>query len=494
MAKARRSSFEGRSASLTAIGLLTLVLSGCRVGPNYHAPPAPVPPAFTGATTTATPAQQAAISYSDWWKVFHDPLLDKFEVEADAANTDIRMALAHVDKAAAMTKFAQSYQMPTVGADPNVSRTRESLNRPNNGNTYGKAATYNDIQLPLVMNYEIDAWGRVRRTIEAARATQSASEDDLRFVRLATEATVAIDYYSLRESDQQLAVIDHMLVDMQQALDLTESLFQHGLSSDLEVAQAKTLLDQTAAQKQTLIVQRAQFEHALAVLLGRTAESLTIPLQPANLSPPKIPVGLPADLLTRRPDVAAADRQVAAANAQIGIAKAAYFPQLSLTGLVGYESSNAATLVNWQNTIASLGAGVTAPIFTGGRLRAGVEQAQAAYQASLAQYEKAVLVSYQQVEDQLTALRYLETQAHLQQLAIEDAQRTEQIALQRFKGGIDSYLTVVTAQQSVLMNEQIAAQIAGQREIDSVVLIKALGGGWAGAKHPDASVHRPSPT
>ncbi len=480
MAKARHTSFEGRSASLTAIALLALALSGCRVGPNYHAPPAPVPPAFTGSTTAATPAQQAAISYSDWWKVFHDPLLDQFEVEADAANTDIRIAIANVDQAAAMTKFAHSYELPTIGADPNVSRNREPADRANPG----PARTYNHLQLPLVMSYEIDAWGRVKRTVEAAQANQKASEDDLRFVRLSTEAAVAIDYYNLRESDQELAVIDRMLVDMQQAVGLTESLFQHGLNSDLDVAQAKTLLEQTEAQKQTLIVQRAQFEHALAVLLGRPAESLTIPVQPANLPPPEIPVGLPADLLIRRPDVAAADRQVAAATAQIGIAKAAYFPQLSLTGLVGYESTNASTLVNWQNTIASLGAGVTAPIFTGGRLRAGVEQAQATYRASLAQYEKTVLLSYQQVEDQLTALRYLETQAHLQQLAVEDAERTEQIALERFKGGVASYLDVVTAQQSVLTNEQIATQIAGQREIDSVVLVKALGGGWTGVKHP----------
>jgi multidrug efflux system outer membrane protein len=480
MAKARHTSFEGRSASLTAIGLLTLALSGCRVGPNYHAPPAPVPPAFTGSTTVATPAQQAAISYSDWWKVFHDPLLDKFETEADAANTDIRISIANVDQAAAMTKYAHSYELPTIGADPNVSRNREPQDRANPG----PARTYNRFELPLVMSYEIDAWGQVKRTVEAAQANQQASQDDLRFVRLTTEATVAIDYYSLRESDQELAVIDRMLVDMQQAVGLTESLFQHGLNSDLDVAQAKTLLEQTEAQKQTLIVQRAQFEHALAVLLGRPAENLTIPVQPDNLPPPEIPIGLPADLLTRRPDVAAADRQVAAATAQIGVAKAAYFPQLSLTGLVGYESTNVASLANWQNTIASLGAGVTAPIFTGGRLRAGVDQAQATYRASLAQYEKTVLLSYQQVEDQLTALRYLDTQAHLQELAVADAQRTEQIALQRFKGGVDSYLTVVTAQQSVLMNEQTAAQIAGQREIDSVVLIKALGGGWTGVKHP----------
>ena len=479
MAKARCSSFEGRSASLTAIGLLTLALSGCRSGliitlPRHlsHRP---------SLEARQRPRRRSRLpSPTATGEGLHDPLLDKFEVEADAANTDIRMAIANVDEAAAMTKFAHSYELPTVGAVPNVKRAREPQDRPNPG----PARTYNEFQLPLVMSYEIDAWGRVKRTVEAAQANQQASQDDLRFVRLSTEATVAIDYYSLRESDQQLAVIDRMLVDMQQAVGLTESLFQHGLNSDLDVAQAKTLLEQTEAQKQTLIVQRAQFEHALAVLLGRPAESLTIPVQPDNLPPPEIPVGLPADLLTRRPDVAAADRQVAAATAQIGIAKAAYFPQLSLTGLVGYESTNATTLMNWQNTIASLGAGVTAPIFTGGRLRAGVEHAQAAYQASLAQYEKTVLLSYQQVEDQLTALRYLETQAHLQQLAVEDAERSEQIALARFKGGVASYLDVVTAQQSVLTNEQISTQIAGQREIDSVVLIKALGGGWTGVKQP----------
>jgi multidrug efflux system outer membrane protein len=273
------------------------------------------------------------------------------------------------------------------------------------------------------MNYEIDAWGRVRRTIEAARATEQASEADLRFVRLATEATVAIDYYQLRESDQELSVIDSTVHDLQQSLNLTQSLFEHGLTSDLEVAQARTLLDETNASEQSLMTQREQLQHALAVLLGRTPESLALPSQPSNPEPPTIPVGLPSDLLERRPDIAEADRNVAAATARIGIAKAAYFPQLSLTGVTGYESSNPATLVNWQNTIASLGASAVAPIFTGGRLRAGVDQAQAMYRESLAQYEKTVLVSYQEVEDQLSALHYLATQAQLQNLAVQDASR-----------------------------------------------------------------------
>jgi multidrug efflux system outer membrane protein len=334
------------------------------------------------------------------------------------------------------------------------------------------------------MNYEIDAWGRVRRTIEAARATEQASEADLRFVRLATEATVAIDYYELRESDQELSVIQSTVHDLEQSLSLTQTLFQHGLSSELEVAQAKTLLDQTNASEQTLMMQRQQLQHALAVMLGRTPESLSLPAQPSNPEPPAVPVGLPSDLLQRRPDIAEADRNVAAATARIGIAKAAYFPQLSLTAFTGYESSNPSTLVNWQNTIASLGASAVAPIFTGGRLKAGVEQAQAFYRESLATYEKTVLVSYQEVEDQLSALEYLATQARLQDLAVQDATRAEKIATDRYKRGLVSYLDVVTAEQNVLFNERAATQISGQRLVDSVVLIKAIGGGWEKTKTP----------
>jgi multidrug efflux system outer membrane protein len=466
------------------VTLLFFALAGCRVGPNYHPPAAPTAPAFTGRDTVSTPAEQQAIAYSDWWKVFHDPELDTLEVQADAANRDIKVAVAHVDEAIAASGSARSFLLPTISAQPQVSRTREALDRPNNGNTGGRAATFNDIQLPLVLNYEIDAWGRVRRTIEAARATEQASEADLRFVRLATEATVAIDYYELRESNQELSVIESTVHDLEESLSLTQNLFRHGLSSELEVAQAKTLLDQTNASEQTLMIQRQQLQHALAVMLGRTPESLSLPAQPSNPEPPVIPVGLPSDLLQRRPDIAEADRNVAAATARIGIAKAAYFPQLSLTAFTGYESSNPSTLVNWQNTIASLGASAVAPIFTGGRLKAGVEQAQAFYRESLATYEKTVLVSYQEVEDQLSALEYLATQARLQDLAVQDATRAEKIATDRYKRGLVSYLDVVTAEQNVLFNERAATQISGQRLVDSVVLIKALGGGWEKTKTP----------
>ncbi len=474
-----------RAVSVLSIGALTLALSGCMVGPNYHKPSVPVPPAFTEQSQPAVaPAGPPAIAYHDWWRVFHDPVLDGMEVQADAANQDIKIAIAHVDEASAATKSAHSYLLPSIAAVPNVSRNREAQDRPNNGNTQGLAATYNDIQLPLVASYEVDAWGRVRRSVESARATQQATEADLRFVRLSIEATVAIDYCSLRETDQELGIIDATIGDRTRGVSLTTTRYRHGLSGVLAVDQAKTLLDQTTAQRLALQIQRAQLEHAIAVLLGRTVEGFSLPPQPSNPTPPEIPVGLPSDLLERRPDIAEADRFVAAATAQIGVAKAAYFPQLSLTGAAGYESTNAASLLNWQNTIASLAASAVAPIFTGGRLKAGVEQAQAGYRGSLAQYEKTVLTAYQEVEDQLAALHYLESESQSEASAVSDARQAEQVALQRYRAGLVSYLDVVFAQESVLTNERTAAQISGQQLVASVVLIKALGGGWNGGNTP----------
>jgi multidrug efflux system outer membrane protein len=478
MLSSQRISTHRRWIATAMVTVLSLSLAACTVGPNYKPPSVPVPPSFLSSTASEPAASSTSIGAGDWWQVFHDPELDTLEREADAANTDIKVAVTRVDQAAAFTGYARSFQFPTISAQPSADRTREAQNRPNNGATSGRAASYNDFQLPLVLNYEIDAWGRVRRTVEAARANQQASQDDFRFVRLTTEANVAIDYYQLRENDQELRVLDRTLVDLQQSLDLTTSLFKHGLGSELQVAEAKTLLDQTNASKQALYITRAQSEHAIAVLLGRTVESFSIPVQPDTAPPPIIPAGLPADLLERRPDVREADRNVAAATAQIGVAKAAYLPQLSLTGLAGFESSNAGSILAWQNGIASLGASAVAPIFTAGRLHAGVQQASAAYQGSLAQYEKTVLTSYKEVEDQLTALQYMATQAQMQGLAVTDATQSEQLATERFKAGLVSYLDVITAQQAVLFNERTATEIAGQRMLATVVLIKALGGGW----------------
>ena len=475
----------GRSTA-AAIGLvMVIVLSGCSVGPKYQRPVAPVPTQFKESSAPATQGTGTpSIAYNNWWLVFNDSTLNQLESDADSANQDIRVAVARVDQAEAAARYSRSFLSPTLSLGASASRTREAQNRPNNGNTNGRAATFNDFPLSLFFNYEIDAWGRVRRSLEAARDVHQATEADLRFVRLSVEAAVALDYYSLRENDAERAVLDSTIEELQQALDVATNRFHSGLNSELEVKQAKTLLDQTKAQSQALDVQRAQLEHAIAVLDGRAASDFSLPKAPFDGLPPSIPAGLPSDLLERRPDIAEADRYVAAATAQIGVARTAYLPHLSLTGYAGFESTNTNSIFNWQNFIASLGAAALTPVFNGGRIRADVDQAKAAYRGSLAQYEKTVLTAYQEVEDQLAALRILSGEAQSESDAVDAAKRAEEIAMNRYKAGLVGYLDVVFAQNALLSNERVATQISGQRIVATIVLVKALGGGWLGVSAP----------
>jgi multidrug efflux system outer membrane protein len=465
------------------------MLAGCTVGPNYHRSPVATAPAFEEPQSQATAQTSSDIAWTNWWTVFNDPVLDGLESQAADANRDIRIAVAHVDQANAMARSVHSLQLPTIGANPSFSRTREAQQRPNNGNTNGLAATYNDLLLPLTLNYEIDAWGKIRRMVQSANATAQASDADLRFVRLSVGASVAVDYFSLREADAQLAIYDATVAALQQGYRIVDNQFQHGLVSELDVKQAETLLDQVLSQRDAQHIQRDQLEHAIAELLGRTPEGFHIAVDTKDVdtkleAPPSIPAGVPSQLLERRPDIVAAERSMASASAQIGVAKAAYFPQLSLTGVAGYESANPAAIVNWQNTIASLGASATAPIFTGGRLRANLDQARAGYQVSVSQYEKTVLTAYQQVEDQLAALHFLTSQEQDSASAVASARDQEQIAMNRYKAGLVSYLNVVYSQQTLLENEQSEVQVSGQRLVATVVLVKALGGGWEGRPHP----------
>jgi outer membrane protein, multidrug efflux system len=461
-----------------AISLALLSLAGCMVGPKYHQPVPPVPAHFKegGRPDSGTPD----IAYSNWWRVFKDSELDRLEADADAANQDVKLAVARVEQAEAGAKIARSFLFPTISLGTSASRTREAQNRPNHGNTNGLAATFNDFQMSAFLSYEVDAWGRVRHSIEAANATEQATAADLRFVRLAVEANVAMDYYSLRENDAERQVLDATVEDVQREVDLTTNRFRAGLISELAVKQAQTLLNQTKAQAQALDVQRAQLEHAIAVLEGKAASDFSLARSPYDGLPPVIPSGLPAELLGRRPDIAEVERLVAAANAEIGVAKTAALPHISLTGLAGFESTNMASLFSWQNGIASLGASAVTPLFTGGRVRAGVDQAWAVYRQSLAQYQKTVLTAYQEVEDQLAALRILAGEAQSTADAVTDARQAETIALNRYRSGLVSYLDVVFAQTALLANERTATQIEGQRMVATVVLIKALGGGWLG--------------
>jgi multidrug efflux system outer membrane protein len=469
-------------------GVLPIILfSACAVGPEYQRPLAPVPPQFKESAAAAQASAITPIAYSDWWRVFDDPALDGLERQADAANQDIRVAVARVDQAEAAARYAHSFLSPTIALGASASRTREAQDRPNNGNTGGRAATYNDFQLPVVFSYEVDAWGRVRRSLELARDVQQATEADLRFVRLSIEANVAADYFSVRENDAERTVLDSTIDQLQQAFDLTTNRFTGGVASELEVKQAKTLLDQTKAQAQALDVQRSQLEHAIAVLTGSPASEFSLPKSPFDGQPPSIPPGLPAELLVRRPDIAEADRNVAAATAQIGVARTAYLPNISLSGAAGFESVALGTLLSWQNAIASLAASALTPLFNGGRTRAGVDEATAAFRGSLAQYEKTVLVAYQEVEDQLAALRILAGEAQSQADAVADARSAVEIATNRYKAGLVGYLDVLVAQSTLLANERVAAQITGQQMVAAVSLVRALGGGWLGVESGGAS-------
>jgi multidrug efflux system outer membrane protein len=457
------------------------LLAGCTVGPNYHRPPVATAPEFQEPQTQS--ATQVDIAWTNWWTEFNDPVLDELEGQATNANRDIRIAIAHVDEANAMARAVHSQQLPTIGASPSFSRTREAQQRPNNGNTNGLAATYNDLLLPLTLNYEIDAWGRIRRMVQSADATEQASDADLRFVRLSVGASVAVDYYGLREADAQLSIYDATVDALQKGYQIINNQFQQGLVSELDVKQAETLLDQVRSERDAMHIERDQLEHAIAELLGRMPEGFRIAVDTRLEVPPAIPAGVPSQLLERRPDIVSSERSMAAASAQIGVAKAAYFPQLSLTGMAGYESANPAAIVDWQNTLASLGASAVAPIFTGGRLRANVDNARAAYQASVSQYEKTVLTAYQQVEDQLAAIHYLSIQEQDSTSAVASARGQERIAMNRYEAGLVSYLNVVYSEQTLLDNEQSEAQVSGQRLVATVVLVKALGGGWEGRPH-----------
>src|SRR5579863_7781901 len=306
---------EKRYYLLALAGVSLFSLGGCMVGPNYKRPSVPVPPQFkeTG-SSTAPEDKTPAVGYSDWWRVFKDPVLDGLETQVASANLDIRAAVARFDQAEAGTKYARSFLFPTIGAGASVSRTREAQDRPNNGNTNGLAATYNDIPVALTLNYEVDVWGKIRRSLESARALQQASADDLRFVKLSTEASTAIDYYSLRENDAEAQVLQLTIQQLQQAVDLTTNRLKGGLASDLDVEEARTLVDQTKAQAQALDVQRAQLEHAIAVLVGRPASEFSIAKAPFAGAPPVVPPGLPAEVLARRPDISETERYVASAS------------------------------------------------------------------------------------------------------------------------------------------------------------------------------------
>jgi len=465
-----------------------VLFAGCTVGPRYTRPPAPSAPAYREpppASFSETPgwrqAQPADTTLrADWWKLFASPDLDGLESEVDVSNQNLKAAEARFRAARALIQVNRSYLYPTISTAPLVNSNRTSGHSP----TGGPSGDYGNYALPFDINYELDAWGRVRRSIAAAREETQASDADLETLRLSLHAELAMDYFELRSLDAEKHLLDETMVAYQKALDLTRNRFEGGLSSRAEVAQARTQLETTRAQDIGLGVERANFEHAIAVLVGRTPESLTMPESPWHGEPPVIPAGIPSQLLERRSDIAAAERRTAEANEQVGIANAAFFPKLLITAAGGVIGSNPINWITWPSRFWAVGPVVTQTLFDAGRRHAESESALASYDEAVANYRQSVLQAFQQVEDNLATLRILEEQAKAQQVAVEAARESLALSMNRYKGGLVTYLEVVTAQSTALQNEFNQVDILRRRMDASVLLIKALGGGWDTSKLP----------
>lgn len=452
-------------------------LTGCAVGPRYAKPTAPLPPAYKELPPnwkTAQPRDQVA--KGKWWEVFQDTQLNALEEQINVSNQTLKAAQAQFEQARAVVRINRSSQFPNVTAGVSVSRNKLSRNR-SNGNL-STATSFTDLQLPVDASYEVDLWGRVRKTVEAARANAQASAADLENVNLSLHAELASDYLQLRALDAETQLLNSTVAAYEKALELTRNRYSGGVVSQVDVAQAETQLETTRAQAVDLGVQRAQFEHALAVLTGQPASGFSVQIAPLTSVPPAVPVGLPSELLERRPDVAGNERRMAVANAEIGIARAAYYPTITLGASGGLEGTSITNWFNGPSAFVAAGASAVGTVFDAGRRRGLNEQARAVYDQSIANYRETVLGAFQEVEDSLAALRLLEDEAKTQDAAVAAAQKSLQLSNNRYKGGVATYLEVITAQSIALSDQRVAVQIAGRRMTASVSLIKALGGGW----------------
>jgi NodT family efflux transporter outer membrane factor (OMF) lipoprotein len=466
---------------LPAIALLQIC--GCTVGPNYKRPAAEVPTAYKelGNWKQAQPNDQNL--GGNWWEMFQDPQLNALELQVNVSNQNLKAAEAQYTQARALLRYNRAAYFPTLSAGANASRNKISNNRPPSLTTNGR--TYNDYQIPFELSYEVDVWGRIRRTVESYREQAQASAADLATVNLSMHAQVALFYFQARVLDAEEQLLNSTVTQYEQALELIQNRYAGGIASDLEVQQATTQLETTRAQAIDVGVARAQFEHAVAILIGKPPADFSLAALPLATPPPPIPAGLPSELLERRPDIAAAERRMASANAQIGVAKAAYYPAISLGASGGFESGVITTLISGPSALWSAGGSAIAPIFDAGRRRANVDQAIAAYDQNVANYRETVLTGFQQVEDNLAALRILENEAQVQERAVVAAQKYLELANTRYTGGVTSYLEVTTAQSAALSDELTAVNILGRRMVDAVTLVQALGGGWDRSSLPE---------
>jgi NodT family efflux transporter outer membrane factor (OMF) lipoprotein len=471
---------------------LALLLAGCTVGPNYHRPdaatalawkenvaPPPNPP--NGTWKQAEPSD--GVLRGQWWDLYSDPQLSALEAKVAVSNQTLRIAMEQYFSAREQVRVARSQYYPTFAAGPSAGRTRESYNQPNTNRALTNYQ-YNTYAITGQAQWEPDLWGQVRRTVEQARANAQASAALLANVDLSLRAELASDYFELRGLDSQQQLLDNTVQSYEEYLKLTQIRFKGGVATESDVALAQTQLETTRAQYIDVGVARAQYEHAIATLIGTPASTFSLPAMPLGQQIPPVPIGLPSQLLERRPDIAAAERQTDAANAQIGIAVAAYYPNVSLTGTGGFASGNPGTLIQGPSEMWSLGASAVELLFDAGRRHAITQQARDAYEQQVANYRQTVLAAFQDVEDNLAAIRILDQESAQQQLAVAASVRSLDINTYQYKGGVTTYLQVLTAQTTLLTNQRTQADIATRQFVSSVQLIRALGGGWDTSQIP----------
>ena len=470
--------------------LATLALAGCMVGPQYKTPSVPTAPAFKELNPSAdssafkenadwhTAKPEDTIPRGDWWTIFHDDGLNALEPQVADANQTLKVAEANLRAARGNLRVQNANRYPTFGLNPFLGAERYSANQP-----YFTSASNNgegDLELPLQLNYEVDLWGAVRRNVTAAREQSQATAADLETALLSLQAEVAMDYFELRAADAQQKLLNDTVAQYAEAVRITNDRYLGGVAVKSDLTQAQTQLQDAKVQASDIAIARSQYEHAIAILIGKPPASFSLPPSPLplSISPPVVPPGLPSQLLERRPDIAAAERRTASANEQIGIARAAYFPSLSLGATAGQESTSLTSLFESSSFIYALGPTIGETFYDGGRRRGLSEQARANYDSTTATYRQTVLTAYQQVEDNLVALRVLSHEQEQQRQATASAVESERIFNNRYVGGVDTYLQVITAQTSALLNQRNDIDILRRRMDASVLLIKVLGGGW----------------
>lgn len=479
-----------KSRLFTLASFASLLLSGCMVGPKYVKPSAPAAPAFKEAPQPgdgwgyANPSDAAPRNH--WWENYNDPQLNALEEQIDPSNQTLKIAEANFRQARTAIRFNRAAEAPTIGVGPSISAVRESTNQP----YFNKNAANNgtgDFTLPVDLSYEIDLWGRIRRSVTAAKEQTQASAADMESVRLSLHAELAVDYFELRSADADKKLLDDTVKAYSEALQLTQNRFEGGAAPKSDVAQAQTQLEAARVLDSDISVRRAQYEHAIAILIGKPPAAFSLQPLPINMTPPALPAipqVLPSELLERRPDIAATERRMAAANEQIGIAQAAFYPTLGLDASAGFTGTSILNWFNWPSRFWAVGPSMSQTIFDAGRRRATTESARAGYDAAVATYRQTTLDAFQQVEDNLAVLHVLSTESEQQHRATTAAEESLQLFQNRYEGGVDTYLQVVTSQTTALSNQRNDIDIM-RRQLDaSVLLIKALGGDWNVSKLP----------